>query len=582
MPFRWRISIWRRIKPSDTLAVGGTGVALPDSRSGEQSKTALVARALWRRARRRLRVGPRYGWRFSGRIPDRVRVAPPDLRLADARIAHEIYSSRFPLAGHVIDTGGASPFRPDTGPPGWEKALNSFRWLRHLSAARTDLAAHNARALVADWIATSGLEVASRAWEPGTTAKRVIAWLQHSSLILSGAELPFYRVFLASLAMQVRYLRAVAPEMEIGKDRLRARIALAFASLSLPTSGLRSAARHLDTELERQILGDGGHISRNPLTVMELLADLLPLRQTYINQAVLAPRRLPESIDRMMQILRFFRHADGSLARFNGMGMTIHDRVNAILRHDGPATATLLQAPSSGYDRLAIGQTVIIMDTGSPPPVDASTSAHAGCLSFEMSSGRSALIVNCGVDSYGERQHRELARSTAAHSTATLEETSQASFEHTPQLRRFIGSPLLGGARKVDRRRQDSASEQSVCASHDAYLARFGIVHERELRLGGNGADLLGTDRFIGKSSAAAAIRFHLNPEVGIYLPDDGGIGLAPHNDAGWLFFCKDAEVEIEDSIFFAAPDGPMPTRQLVIWIENARDREIAWRFIRQ
>ena len=47
----------------------------------------LVAREMWRKTRRRLRSGPVYRWRYSGRTPERVLIAPPDLRLADSQIA---------------------------------------------------------------------------------------------------------------------------------------------------------------------------------------------------------------------------------------------------------------------------------------------------------------------------------------------------------------------------------------------------------------------------------------------------------------------------------------------------------------
>ncbi|MCO0638322.1 heparinase, partial [Lutimaribacter sp. EGI FJ00014] len=173
------------------------------------------------------------------------------------------------------------------------------------------------------------------AWSPAVTARRIIAWLQHSAVVLQGADLTFYRQFLKVLAIQVRYLRSMAPEMPDGEEKLRARVALAFAALSLPTpvSALRSATRNLGIELDRQILPDGGHISRNPRAVMELLADLLPLRQTYANQAESPPDALVGAVERMLPALRFFRHRDGSLARVNGMGVTIHDRVAAILRH---------------------------------------------------------------------------------------------------------------------------------------------------------------------------------------------------------------------------------------------------------
>src|SRR5690606_8927788 len=40
----------------------------------------LAARQVWRRLRRRLRAGPVYRWRYTGRTPERVLIAPPDLR----------------------------------------------------------------------------------------------------------------------------------------------------------------------------------------------------------------------------------------------------------------------------------------------------------------------------------------------------------------------------------------------------------------------------------------------------------------------------------------------------------------------
>ncbi|RUV35979.1 heparinase, partial [Mesorhizobium sp. M7A.F.Ca.MR.228.00.0.0] len=131
-----------------------------------------------------------------------------------------------------------------------------------------------------------------------------------------------------------------------------------------PASALRGATRNLAEELDRQILADGGHISRNPMVVLEILADLLPLRQTYANQAETPPQALIGAIDRMLPALRFFRHQDGSLARFNGMGATIHDRIATILRHDDTAGAPLLHAPHSGYERLSMGGTTVIADTG--------------------------------------------------------------------------------------------------------------------------------------------------------------------------------------------------------------------------
>jgi uncharacterized heparinase superfamily protein len=48
------------------------------------------------------------------------------------------------------------------------------------------------------------------------------------------------------------------------------------------------------------------------------------------------------------------------------------------------------QAPHSGFQRLAAGQTLVVADTGKPPPPGSDGAAHAGVLSFELSHGRDA------------------------------------------------------------------------------------------------------------------------------------------------------------------------------------------------
>ncbi len=95
--------------------------------SGTQRLWALVARETWRRACRRIRSGPVYRWRYAGRTPERVLVAPPDLRLADPQIALEIYYGRFPLSGHLVETGGRSPFQMEVADRRWNRSLHGFR-----------------------------------------------------------------------------------------------------------------------------------------------------------------------------------------------------------------------------------------------------------------------------------------------------------------------------------------------------------------------------------------------------------------------------------------------------------------------
>jgi uncharacterized heparinase superfamily protein len=551
----------------------------------------LATRAIWRRVRRRIRNGPTRRWRYVGRTPERVLIAPPDLRLADGQIANEIYHGRFPLAGHMVDMGGDSPFLLEVADLAWLKSLHSFRWLRHMRQAGTELASSNARALVSDWMSIHGRRIGGIAWDPAITARRIIAWLQHSTVVLQGADFTFYRAYLRSLALQIRYLRAMAPDMADGEERLRARAALAFAALSLPVSNatLRSATGHLTAELERQILPDGGHVSRNPMAVLELLSDLLPLRQTYANQAEAPPEALIAAVERMLPALRFFRHKDGCLALFNGMGATVQDRVSALLHHDDTGGAPLLNASHSGYQRLAMGGTVVIADTGAAPPADLSHQAHAGCLSFEMSSGRHRFVVNCGVDSYGAEEFRPLARATAAHSTATLNDTSSARFAIAEHFADLIGTPLLGGPHRIPVKRTDEEGIQGFIASHDGYVPRFGITHEREIALSAAGNILEGTDRFYrsgGKPAAddgrdQVAIRFHIHPGIGLFLDSSDRLVLKGKPSDVWVFTSDGVTPVVEESIFFAGAGGPTKSRQIVLSFKASEIGEINWRFTR-
>ena len=561
------------------------------ARGSSPQMWGFVASTLWRRARGRLRVGPLYRWRFTGRTPERVLIAPPDLRLADPQIAHEIYHGRYPFAGCMVETDGLSPFLIEVANPAWLSSLHGFRWLRHMRAAETELASANARALVSDWIALHGRKIAGRAWDPAITARRIIAWLQHSSVVLQGADYPFYRSFLRSLSIQIRYLRATASEMSPGEEKLRARIALAFSALSLPSSAstLRTAARNLSVELDAQILPDGGHISRNPEAVLELLADLLPLRQTYFTQAEAPPEALIGAVERMLPALRFFRHRDGTLARFHGMGATSHDRIAAILHHDDTAGAPLLHAPYSGYERMIMGSTTVIADTGAPPPTQMSHNAQAGCLSFEMSSGRHPFIVNCGVDTYGAEDFRPLSRSTAAHSTATINDTSSARFVLGDGLRQLVGAPLVEGPRNVPCKRMDSDGVQSFVARHDGYLRRFGLFHERELALSASGDMLEGIDRIFRRGGEIAlpngrdevTVRFHIHPDIALLQNGRGDLVLAAPDADRWEFSCEELQAEVEESLFFAGVGGPRRGRQLVLSFRGSEHPEIHWRFLR-
>ena len=233
----------------------------------------------------RINAHPLLRWRFSPATADRLLMAPKDLRTADPTRASEIYAGRFAFAGKIVICDGRSPFEMEPPSEEWAENLFGFGWLRHLRAAESGITRANARALVDEWITLQALWD-STAWRSDVVARRIISWLSQAPLVLHEVDAKFYRRFLRNLTRQVRYLRGTLGSARDGLPRLQAMIALTYASLCMKGQArtAKSATRRLMRELERQILPDGGHISRNPGVLIELLLDVsVTARAQYSN-----------------------------------------------------------------------------------------------------------------------------------------------------------------------------------------------------------------------------------------------------------------------------------------------------------
>ncbi len=548
----------------------------------------LVRRGL-RNVAGRLRGHPLIRWKLIRTKADRLLIAPQDLRTADGTRASEIYAGRFAFAGKVVICDGRSPF--EIAPPSeeWAAALLGFGWLRHLRAAESGITRANARALVDEWISVQG-SFHPLGWRPDVLSHRIVSWLSQAPLILHDADDRFYRRFLRSLTRQVRHLRHTALNTHEGTQRLQALVALTYAGLCMAGQSrhLRNTLKQLAAEIEAQILPDGGHISRNPGALVEILLDLLPLRQAFSATNVAPPPAIGNAIDRMMPMLRFFRHGDGVFGHFNGMGPTQPDLVATILVYDDARGAPLASAPHSGYQRIQARDLLALMDTGAPPPLNMSQEAHAGCLAFELSSGLQRIVVNCGLPATARETWRQVARATAAHSTVVFNDVSSCRFLETGSFRHLIGTPIVSGPAHVPVAREEEDGATVVRASHDGYAGRYGVIHQRALKLAADGSRVDGEDLFMPVDGDLLpahvqdefAVRFHLHPAVKANKLGDGhGVMLMLPNREAWTFNAYEDRVELEESVYLAGTDGPRRTVQIVIAGRARKVPRVHWSF---
>jgi uncharacterized heparinase superfamily protein len=379
-----------------------------------------------------------------------------------------------------------------------------------------------------------------------------------------------------------------------GTERLLCALALLeFCLCAEVGADVQSEAKKaFKRELERQILGDGGHIGRNPKTVLDLVLDLLPLRQLYAARGMKPPQPLLGAINRMIPMLRLLQHGDGSLALINGMSATDPGELATVFTHEARGAAPPLDAPDSGYRRMTAPGALAIIDVGAPPPLEFSRAAHAGALAFEFSLGSERVVVNCGAPATQHEAAREIARASAAHSTLVIDDQSSSQIE--PLSSKANPGLIVAAPREMRVERRRSRRGEVIEAAHDGYKERFGLIHERLLAMTQDGSRFIGEDRLVAAESAKKkgekdesaahefSARFHLHPSVGAAPQADGrGIELALPSGARLLFEAGGYTPRLEESIFFAAPEGARKTTQIVVAGPAKPAMRLRWTFTR-
>ena len=528
---------------------------------------------------------------YPGSQAEQLLLAPQELRTADPSFATEVYNGHFGLAGKLAEMGAESPFEIRPPSASWARELYGFGWLRHLRAADSELSREQAKTIVRDFIRLKS-QIHPLAWQPEIVARRVISWLSNSVLILDAGEPETYESFLKALTAQLRYLSTGYRDAPDGVPRLLSLMALLYGGLCIADQQpvVDRYTKPFCRELDRQILPDGGHISRNPEALIELLLDLLPLRQCFVARDRTPPKELTDAVDRIMPMLRFFRLGDGSMARFNGAGPTPTDALATVRAYDDVEGAPVRSAANSGYVRVEAGTTLLLCDHGPPPILPLTREAHAGFLSFEMSSGDATMIINCGAPTPEFEDWRLFSRTTPAHSTLSLEDDSLAEFT----------MPAAGGEPAADTTLEGPVNPQGaffdqgeggnlrIKGSHDGYKERYGVSHSRQILIAPDGNLISGEDKLStrglkspeGLIAGSYAVRFHLHPSVKAQMMGDGkSATLILRNGETWRLSANAEEMSVEESVLLADPRGPQMTSQVVLsgMMGEAHEVRIVW-----
>ena len=558
----------------------------------EQTQLAkLMVDRTCRSASARLKQSPLLRWRYGAPVADKLLIVPQDLRTGDASFAAEVEFGHFGLGGAMVLLAGRSPF--EILPPNevWQRELHGFGWLRHFQAAGHVGARDQALALVLEWCAKHRWpgtgQAAAVAWEPSVTGRRLMSWIVNAPLILDNVDQETFDTITDRLADQLIHLSASWRHAPVGQRRLEALTALVMGHLCIAgrERNLEPIARAYSAEIEQQILPDGGHISRNPHVLVELLLDFLPLRQCFVTRELRLPEGFDAAIRRMLKMLRYLRLGDGKVARFNGMTAHMIDALSTVLAYDDHPQERLDAAPHSKYLRLERGPVVMVMDVGSPPPLELSGSAHAGCLSFEMSAGAQPIFINGGAPEPAAHEWHAAARATASHNTLCLGGKSSAKLVRHEHLESLLEGAPIRFPEGVEYKIANREGGIEVDAFHDGYFLRFKLLHRRRIEIAADGSRICGIDR-VGPQRGQIrlpqdvpfAVHFHMDADVVCAPSDESGSAILTLRDGQrWRFSVTGTELSIEESIHFAALAGPRQSLQIALRAATFGESEVRW-----
>lgn len=502
-----------------------------------------------------------YNWSLAETPPDRLIVKPVDAWRGNSDKGSAFLNS----CGVTEDSGPVwynHWWRYEDTDPAQLEYLNSFEWLRDLRALCGSLARNQGQLMIRSWAETHQ-NWDKIAWRGDLTGRRLSMWISHYEYFCAGADEHFEDLFFASLIRQAKHLHNTIGALE-EISLLHAAKGLVYAGLAIEGRNrwVEQALLSVEKDLENQILLDGGHASRSPARLLQALQIILDIKSALMAGDYPVPEWMQSVIERMSAAARFFRYADRKLALFNGTQEGSQEEIDTILAQAGLRGKPLQSLPDSGFERMALGRSLVMIDCGKSPRYPFDQHAHASPLAFEFSYGKERLFVSCGAHPSSEEWNSAL-RSTAAHNTACLDYRNACEIKKDGHFGRKITTAHVA--------RQEVRDAILIEASHNGYVSLNGITHSRRFYLTDEGHDFRGEDTFTSCINLVRpveiAIRFHLHPRVTVSLVNHNTEALLRMpGGMGWRFHFGAGVLTLEDSIYLSEGNEPRKTKQLVIY----------------
>ena len=452
------------------------------------------------------------------------------------------------------------------------KNLHSFFWLFSLDLKSSKKITQS---VILNWIEENN-NYNKKNWEVDILSRRIIAWISNSKLTYENSEDKYKNKFNTIIQKQINHLINEIEKSKLFDDKMIGCAAIILTGLSFKEDkylnfGLTLLKKIINFSFDNQSFPKSRSIRQ-----LNFYLKYFVLIREWLKES---QNEIPEYID---EIIFYLGKSYSILCQgikknilFNGNHEGENNDFDQYLNNHGyKFKNNSLEA--GGYAILKNKKISLVMDIGPTPEKKFSKNYQCGALSFEIISNNKKLICNSGYFQKTKHKLNNISRSSANHSTLIIDNHSSCK----------INSSKLEIENNLKILKKTTVMEKNywnICASHDGYNKRYGVIHEREIEFFPENYKFIGQDKLLKKKNFKSSnfeIRFHLEPNVKIMKTQDGKSILIDIENEGWKFTAQGYTIDIETGLYFGKKNSFTENQNLFIsGITQNEDQIIKWEF---
>jgi len=452
------------------------------------------------------------------------------------------------------------------------KNLHSFFWLFSLDLKSSKKIIQS---VILNWIEENN-NYNKKNWEVDILSRRIIAWISNFKLTYENSEDKYKNKFNTIIQKQINHLINEIEKSKLFDDKMIGCAAIILTGLSFEEDkylnfGLTLLKKIINFSFDNQSFPKSRSIRQ-----LNFYLKYFVLIREWLKES---QNEIPEYID---EIIFYLGKSYSILCQgikknilFNGNHEGENNDFDQYLNNHGyKFKNNSLEA--GGYAILKNKKISLVMDIGPTPEKKFSRNYQCGALSFEIISNNKKLICNSGYFQKTKHKLNDISRSSANHSTLIIDNHSSCK----------INSSKLEIENNLKILKKTTIMEKNywnICASHDGYNKRYGVIHEREIEFFPENYKFIGQDKLLKKKNFKSSdfeIRFHLEPNVKIMKTQDGKSILIDIENEGWKFTAHGYTIDIETGLYFGKKNSFTENQNLFIsGITQNEDQIIKWEF---